>query len=54
VLAPVEIILTSIAAVDLARRPRQQIRGPKPLWWLGILIQPFGPVAYLGWGRRAG
>ena len=54
VLAPVEVVLTTLAARDLARRPRWQIHGPKALWWLIILVQPIGPVAYLGWGRRAG
>jgi hypothetical protein len=54
VLAPVEVVLTTLAARDLARRPRWQIHGPKALWWLIILVQPIGPVAYLCWGRRAG
>jgi hypothetical protein len=53
VVAPVEIALTAAAAADLVRRPRDQIRGPKGLWWLGTFVQPFGPVAYLGGGRRA-
>ncbi len=48
----VEVILTAIAAVDLYRRPQDEIRGPKPLWWPAIFVQPFGPVAYLLFGRR--
>jgi Phospholipase_D-nuclease N-terminal len=52
VLAPVELVLTALAAVDLLRRPAGQIRGPKALWWPAILVQPAGPVAYLAWGRR--
>jgi hypothetical protein len=52
VLGPVEAVLTGIAAVDLARRPQRQVRGPKGLWWLAIFIQPVGPVAYLSWGRH--
>jgi phospholipase D-like protein len=52
VVAPLEIILTVTAAVDLARRPSSRIRGPKALWWLSIFIQPVGPIAYLKWGRR--
>ena len=51
-LAAAEVVLTARAAVDLARRPGRQVRGPKLLWWLGFTVQPFGPVAYLGWGRR--
>jgi hypothetical protein len=48
----VEIVLTTAALVDLARRPRAQMRGAKPLWALGCFVQPVGPIAYLAWGRR--
>ena len=47
-----EVVLTTIAVVDLKRRPRRQVRGPKALWALGLVVQPFGPVAYLLLGRR--
>ncbi len=47
-----EVVLTTVALVDLARRPAQQIRGAKPLWALGVFIQPVGPIAYLAFGRR--
>jgi hypothetical protein len=52
VVAPIELVLTVTAAVDLARRPSSQVRGPKTLWWLTILVQPVGPIAYLKWARR--
>jgi hypothetical protein len=52
VVAPIELILTVTAAVDLARRPASKIRGPKPLWWIGIFVQPLGPITYLKWARR--
>jgi hypothetical protein len=52
--AGVELVLTATALVDLARRPADQIRGPKPLWALGCIVQPLGPVAYLALGRRPG
>jgi hypothetical protein len=48
----VEIVLTAVALVDLARRPPAQVRGAKGLWALGCFVQPVGPVAYLVWGRR--
>ncbi|MGH8828311.1 MAG: PLD nuclease N-terminal domain-containing protein [Jiangellaceae bacterium] len=51
--AAVEIALTATAAVDVLRRPRDQIHGPKPLWCLAIFVQPVGPIAYFTWGRRA-
>jgi hypothetical protein len=53
-LGVVEIIATTAAVVDLARRPRDQVRGPKALWWPTLTIQPFGPFAYLALGRRRG
>lgn len=52
VLAPVEVVLTTVAAVDLARRPRRLVRGPKAAWWPALFVQPVGPVLYLSWGRR--
>jgi Phospholipase_D-nuclease N-terminal len=47
----IEVILTTVALADLARRPRAQVRGPKPLWVLGCVVQPVGPIAYLMFGR---
>ena len=52
VLAGVELIITTVALIDLARRPAEQVRGPKALWALGCFIQPIGPIAYLAGGRR--
>ena len=51
-LGAAEIVLTSVALVDLVRRPRRQVRGPKTLWAAGFAVQPFGPIAYLTLGRR--
>lgn len=51
-LAAVEVVLTTVALVDLVRRPGAQVRGPKPLWAAGCFVQPVGPVAYLVLGRR--
>ena len=48
----VEFALTATALVDLARRPRALVRGPKALWLLGCLVQPVGPLAYLTIGAR--
>jgi hypothetical protein len=46
-----EVVLTTVALRDLARRPAAQVRGPKPLWLLACVVQPVGPVAYLTVGR---
>jgi hypothetical protein len=51
-LGAMELVLTAKAAVDLARRPRPQVRGPKALWFMTFAVQPFGPIAYLALGRR--
>jgi hypothetical protein len=48
----VELVLTFIALRDLKRRPRDLVRGPKPVWALVCTVQPVGPIAYLVAGRR--
>jgi hypothetical protein len=50
--ATVEVVLTTAALVDLARRPAAQVRGRKALWAIGCFVQPVGPVAYLALVRR--
>lgn len=50
--ATVEALLTTVALIDLVRRPREQVWGPKPLWCAALFVQPVGPVAYLAIGRR--
>lgn len=47
-----EVALTTIALVDLARRPSGEVHGPKILWALGCVVQPIGPMIYLTVGRR--
>ena len=52
VLGVIEVALTAAALLDLSRRPREEVRGPKALWALGVFVQPVGPIAYLTVGRR--
>ena len=49
--AVVEAVLTTVALVDLARRPSERVRGPKALWALGCFVQPVGPLLYFRLGR---
>ena len=49
----IEAVLTAVALRDLARRTPEQVKGPKLLWRLACVVQPFGPVAYLLLGRRS-
>jgi hypothetical protein len=51
--AAVEVALTAVALVDLARRPASQVRGPKLLWAATCFVQPVGPISYLMLGRRS-
>jgi hypothetical protein len=50
-LGAAEVVMTTVAARDLARRPRAGVRGPKALWALALAVQPVGPLAYLRLGR---
>ena len=48
----VETVLTLLALIDLARRPRSAVRGPKAAWVAGAFVQPVGPIAYFLAGRK--
>ncbi len=52
VAASVQIALAATAWVDLARRPRELVRGPKPLWAAAIAVNFVGPISYFAFGRR--
>lgn len=54
VLGVAEGVLKLVALIDLARRPADQVHGPKPVWALLItLVNSVGavPVAYILLGR---
>ncbi|WP_229074834.1 hypothetical protein [Actinoplanes sp. DH11] len=53
VVGVVETALKTAMAVDLKRRPAQQVRGPKWLWAGSTLINSGGvvPIAYFLFGR---
>lgn len=52
VAASVQLSLAATAWVDLARRPADLVRGPKPAWALAIAVNFVGPIAYFTVGRR--
>lgn len=52
VVGSVELALTATALVELAKRPRDEVRGRKLWWALACLVQPFGPPAFLLFGKR--
>ncbi|MGN6723163.1 MAG: PLD nuclease N-terminal domain-containing protein [Marmoricola sp.] len=47
-----EAVITAVALIDLVRRPKTRVRGPKVLWVAAFAVQPVGPLAYLKKGRR--
>jgi hypothetical protein len=52
VASTVEVVLTTVALIDLARRPSRLVRGSKRGWAMACFVQPVGPIAYLAFGRR--
>lgn len=49
-----EAALKAAAAIDIKRRPADQIRGPKWAWGAGLVINSAGviPISYFVFGRR--
>lgn len=48
----IEVATTLYCVRDLVRRPASAVTGPKALWAAALVVQPFGPGAYLRWGRK--
>ena len=48
----VQLALAAAAWADLARRPAEQVNGPKGVWAVVIAVNFVGPIAYLVFGRR--
>ncbi|MFI5614234.1 hypothetical protein [Amycolatopsis sp. NPDC051903] len=49
--AAVQLALAATAWCDLAHRPADQVRGPKPLWAAVIAVNFAGPLTYFACGR---
>jgi hypothetical protein len=48
-----DLILMSIALVDLFRREPERVRGPKWVWALvSIIVGTIGPIIYFVIGRK--
>ena len=47
-----QVTLTAAAYRDLARRPAEEVNGPKLAWGLAILVNWVGPLTYFAKGRR--
>ncbi|HCU94929.1 MAG TPA: hypothetical protein DHU96_20380 [Actinobacteria bacterium] len=48
----VQFALLAAALIDIRRRPREQIRGPKPVWAGLAFVNFVGPAAYFVLGRK--
>lgn len=48
----IQVTLAVLAFIDLARRPAEGVRGPKPAWIPVILVNWIGPAAYALFGVR--
>lgn len=49
-----EAVLVGLTERDIARRPSEEIRGPKLLWRAIATQNVVGPAAYVLLGRRRG
>lgn len=53
--AALDTALRAWALADLARRPQEQVKGPKVAWAIALsVVNSVGvlPTAYLAWARR--
>jgi Phospholipase_D-nuclease N-terminal len=50
--AAAELSLKIAALVDIARRPADQIRGPKLAWRAAMAVNLLGPLSYFLFGRK--
>lgn len=50
--AAAEAALKIAALIDIQRRPKRQIRGPKALWRAAMVVNLLGPLSYFTFGRK--
>jgi Phospholipase_D-nuclease N-terminal len=47
-----QVAFAFLAAWDLAHRPAEEVRGPKPAWAPALLINWIGPASYFLFGIK--
>ncbi|HKH09026.1 MAG TPA: PLD nuclease N-terminal domain-containing protein [Agromyces sp.] len=52
VAASVQLALAATAWTDLARRPADEVNGPKAMWAVLIAVNFLGPLSYFVFGRK--
>ena len=50
----IQLALAATAWADLARRPADEVNGPKGLWAVLIAVNFVGPLSYFVFGRVRG
>ena len=50
----IQAALLGATLLDLRRRPAEQIRGPKKLWFGLAFVNYIGPISYFLFGRKRG
>jgi hypothetical protein len=50
--AAAQLGLLAAALIDVRRRPRDQVRGPKKLWTAVSFVNFVGPISYFVFGRK--
>ncbi len=48
----VQVALLAAALWDIRRRPAEQIKGSKKMWYSVAFINYIGPIAYFAFGRK--
>lgn len=49
----IQLVLMVIALIDLARRDKEAVRGPKLAWvFIVIVVNTLGPILYFTVGRK--
>jgi len=48
----VQLVFAALAAWDLAHRPADEVRGPKPAWIAALFINWLGPASYFLFGIK--
>lgn len=49
--AAIQLSLAATAWVDLAKRPKELVRGSKAAWAAAIAVNFVGPISYFAFGR---
>lgn len=52
VAATAELTAKVFMLIEVFRRPREELLGPRWAWVLAAFVNTLGPAAWFGWGRK--